>query len=72
MNRNLFALIAMTSVPTAAEVTLAIPSVPDNGSGTADMPLHHDYTAAGPMCTADGLPSGPEKTRKRGSGEGAV
>lgn len=55
-------LMVMTSILPTAALTLALPTVPDNGSGTADMPLHHDYTARDPMYILDGLPPGTSIT----------
>lgn len=43
-------LVALSATPQApAQI------VPDNGGGTADMPLHHSYNAAGLMYITDGL-----------------
>ncbi len=42
----------------AVRIAAAAPHVPDNGTGTADMPLHLDYIALTPMYIIDGLPAG--------------
>ena len=49
-------LLATDSAVSAAVIA------PDNGSGTADMPLHVDYYSKSPMYIIDGLPSGTNIT----------
>lgn len=57
-----WAIMLVASVLVTTGVAVASPSVPDNGTGTADMPLHLDYDAVSPMYIIDGLPAGTNLT----------
>ena len=52
------AMTRSASVITAANMAAPAPRVPDNGTGTANMPLHLDYIALIPIYIIDGLPAG--------------
>jgi hypothetical protein len=51
----MFLVLGLTTVAAAVQVI-----VPDNGSGTAAMPIHADYLSQSPMHIIDGLPIGSQ------------
>jgi hypothetical protein len=60
--KRLILTICLCILFVAAGSASAIPVVPDNGSGTADLPIHLSYPGMGSMYITDGLPAGTNIT----------
>jgi hypothetical protein len=60
-NVTVCAALALVLLGSTAGTCLAV-TVPDNGGGTAEMPLHVDYYSVSPMYIIDGLPAGTNIT----------
>jgi hypothetical protein len=58
----LLGLCALCGVASVGGAAHAAGAVPDNGGGTADLPIHLDYFSQSPMYIIDGLPPGTNLT----------